>query len=131
MNRLQLKNMNRHPSMPYKINEVYESARFILQSSVNMGSLTLPKAKVIPTQVVTDSGIKLEDLNLLFKNFGKTLIEALSVVGANKPNPVNRTSEAPTARNATCAEDRTSSENAQSLMNTLKPGKLGGIMKGK
>jgi hypothetical protein len=93
MNRLQLKNMDRHPSMPYEINEVYKSAHFILQSSINMGSLTLPKAEVIPTQVTTESGIKLEDLNLLFENFGKTLIEALSVVGANKPNPVNRTSD--------------------------------------
>src|ERR1700678_3864317 len=93
MNRLQLKNMDRHPSMRYKINEVYKSARFILQSSVNMGSLTLPKAEVIPTQVTTNSGIKLEDLNLLFKNFGRTLIAALSVVGANKPNPVNCTSD--------------------------------------
>jgi len=47
-NRLQLKNPDHHPSIPYKVEEVYEAARFILQGAPSLGlsNSTSPKAQV-------------------------------------------------------------------------------------
>jgi hypothetical protein len=79
MNRLQVKDPDHHPNIPHKVKDVYDAARFILQS----GSLTqsymapLPSTSYQPSPIIKTEP-KTEDLGALFSELTKTLLEALN-----------------------------------------------------
>jgi hypothetical protein len=77
MNRLQLKYQDHHLNTPYKIEHVYEEARFILQSSPAIGYQALNVANTSPVDTTLEPRIKKEDLSALFTEFAKTIIEAI------------------------------------------------------
>ena len=76
MQRLQLKNPDHHPNIPYNIQEVYEAAWFILQGS-----------SVIPIEQTVTSGnqgtlnyltLKTEQISTIFSKFTKSIIDAIN-----------------------------------------------------
>jgi len=97
MNRLQVKFPDHHPNIPHKVKDVYGAARFILQA----GSATqtymppLPAApyQFQPASVKHEASPANEDLGSLFKEFTKTILEAI-----NHSMP-NTSPEAQEARN--------------------------------
>ena len=91
IDRLQLKHQNHHPSTPYKIEDIFDAARFVLQSTTT--NYLLPDTSA-PTNNTTETTIKKEELSALFPESGKTITEALNM-NANRPhngNTGNRTS---------------------------------------
>jgi hypothetical protein len=94
MNRLQLKYQDHHPNTPYRIEYVYEAARFILQSSPTIGFQALNVANTSPAEPTPEPRIKKEDLRALFAEFSKTIIEAIkSNKAPNGSSTGNRTVE--------------------------------------
>jgi hypothetical protein len=77
MNHLQLKYQDHHPNTPYKIEYIYEAARFILQSFPTIRFQALNVANTSTAEPTPEPGIKKEDLGALFAEFSKTIIEAI------------------------------------------------------
>jgi hypothetical protein len=80
MNRLQLKYPDHHPTIPYKVKDVYEAAKFILQGSSTFGYN--PQASPIPTapsnkQAPDDTTVKKEELKTILAEFSKGLMEQM------------------------------------------------------
>ena len=82
MNCLQLKHLGHHLSTPYKIEDVYNAAQFVLQSSaaIRYQMVEPSEDKYTGTQ---NSGIKKEELSAMFAEFGKVIMEALNL--SNRP----------------------------------------------
>ena len=92
--RLQIKHPNHHPSMPYSMANIYEAAKWVLQgvsSSMTISSSNTPA--VIGTQSpeptssnkaskasspVDSTVVKTENLNTLFAEFSKQVVEAIN-----------------------------------------------------
>ena len=81
MDWLQLKHQDHHPSTPYKIEDVFDTARFVLPGTTTNYS---PPDTSAPTNNTMEPSIKKEELSALFSEFGKTIIEALNM-NANRP----------------------------------------------
>ena len=87
-NRLQMKFPDHHPNVPYKVKDVYEAARFILQSATtapqNYFSPTPPNVNppFVPNGAVSlakrEPSVKKEDLGALLAEFTKTIVEAIN-----------------------------------------------------
>ena len=86
-NRLQMKFPDRHPNIPHTVKDVYEAARFILQSATtapqNYFAPTPPDVNppFVPDGTVSiakrEPTVKKEDLGTLFSEFTKTIVEAI------------------------------------------------------
>ena len=81
-NCLQLKNPNHHPSIPHTVEKVYEVARFVLQGT---NQSYLPATVQMATQPTNppvthahESTIKREELNSIFAEFTKNIVEVLN-----------------------------------------------------
>jgi len=89
-NRLQMKFLQQHPNVPHEVKDVYEAARFILQSTALTGSYynpagAAPPVRVLqrpPTPAVTTIAespkVKSEDLGALFSEFTKTFMDVMN-----------------------------------------------------
>ena len=89
MNRLQVKFPDHHPSIPYKVKDVYDAVQFILQAGA-MAQTYLPSIPSAPYQfqpstIKSEPSPKPEDLGSLFKEFTKTVLEALNQSIAHSP----------------------------------------------
>lgn len=92
--RLQLKSPDHHPNKPHSVKDVYEAARFILQSATTAPQnyfAPLPpnvNPPFVPDGVVSiakkEPTVKTEDLASLFSEFTKTIVEALNT--RSRPN---------------------------------------------
>jgi hypothetical protein len=90
-NRLQMKDPDHHPNIPHTVQDVYEAARFILQSATtapqNYFSPTPSNVNppFVPDGVVSmakrEPSVKKEDLSSLFTEFTKTIVEAINQGG--------------------------------------------------
>jgi len=86
--RLQFNDPNHHPGIPYRVTEIYTTARSILQgmSSIGITNRVQPtSAPAVPAEVP----IKTETLAPFMAEFTKTIIEALK--GAHVSSKANRT----------------------------------------
>jgi hypothetical protein len=87
-NRLQMKHPDHHPNIPHTLKDVYEAARFILQSATaapqNYFAPTPPNVNppFVPDGAVSiakrEPSIKQEDFGSLFSEFTKSIIEAIN-----------------------------------------------------
>ena len=87
-NRLQMKFPDHHPNIPHTVQDVYEAARFILQSADTASQnyfAPLPPGvnpPFVPDGAVSiakrEPSIKKEDLGSLFTEFTKTIVEAIN-----------------------------------------------------
>ena len=120
MNRLQMKFPDRHPNIPHTVKDVYEAARFILQSATtapqNYFAPTPPDVNppFVPDGTVSiakrEPAVKKEDLGTLFSEFTKTIVEAITAP-VILPLPIHRHLIHPCAH-ATSVVVRTSSGSA-------------------
>jgi hypothetical protein len=82
LNRLQIKLPDHHPSTPYKVKDVYDAAKFILHSAMTSNDYTSPLQPLShafqPAVPKPEPSIKSEDFGSLFKEFTKTVLEALN-----------------------------------------------------
>ena len=106
-NRLQMKFPDNHPNIPHTVKEVYEAARFILQSAAtapqNYFAPTPPDVNppFVPNGAVsiakresTTPAIKKEDLGTLFSEFTKTIVDAIQSNNRSRyPSNPNSTSD--------------------------------------
>jgi hypothetical protein len=80
-NRLQMKFHDHHPNIPHKIEDVYEAARFILQSdTTNTQSYFAPLGKPAAADQPTfakDSPVKVETFGSFMTEFTKSIVDAL------------------------------------------------------
>jgi hypothetical protein len=96
-NRLQTKFPDHHPNIPHTVKDVYEAARFILQSAStapqNYFAPTPPNVNppFVPEGVVSiakrEPSIKQEDLGSFFTEFTKTIVEAINQNNRGRYNP--------------------------------------------
>ena len=98
-NRLQMKHPDHHPNIPHTIKDVYEAARFIIQSATtapqNYFAPTPPNVNppFVPDGSVSiakrEPSVKQEDFGSLFSEFTKSIVEAINQNsrGRNNPNP--------------------------------------------
>jgi hypothetical protein len=88
MNRLQLKNHDHHPNVPYKVEDVYEAAQFVLQGyssfTQNLIASAGPQSPMQSQQTTdpkspqtTSPPVKAEDLSSLIAGFTKSIIDAI------------------------------------------------------
>ena len=109
-NRLQMKFPDHHPNIPHTVQEVYEAARFILQSATtapqNYFAPTPPNVNppFVPDGTVSiakrEPSIKKEDLGSMFTEFTKTIVEALKHHN-HSGTPHNSTSDS-SSRSTSC-----------------------------
>ena len=85
-NCLQMKFPDHHPNIPHKIEDVYEAARFIVQSASNPTPSFLTPSKPPPftppglvTILKKDPPVKTENLEMLMSEFTKTIIKAINL----------------------------------------------------
>jgi hypothetical protein len=95
--RLQIKFPNHHPSLPYKLDEIYDAAKWILQEAPT--SFGTPRASATPSVDIAaapprDDFVKQEQLRSLFSDLTKTISEALN---ANRSRPPAASSSNPAA----------------------------------
>ena len=110
-NRLQMKDPDHHPNIPHTVQDVYEAARFILQSATtapqNYFSPTPANVNppFVPDGVVSiakrEPSVKKEDLNSLFTEFTKTIVEAINQNSSRRYNS-NSSSSDSAQRSTTC-----------------------------
>ena len=110
-NRLQMKNPDHHPNKPHTVKDVYDAARFILQSSTtapqNYFSPTPPNVNppFVPDGAVSiakrEPSVKQEDFGSLFTEFTKTIMDAINQNSRSKYNRNDSPSD-PNARNTNC-----------------------------
>jgi metal-sulfur cluster biosynthetic enzyme len=96
-NRLQMKSPDHHPNVPHTIKDVYEAARFILQSATtapqNYFAPTPPNVNpsFVPDGAVSiakrEPSVKQEDFGSLFSEFTKSIVEALNQNSHGRTNP--------------------------------------------
>ena len=111
-NRLQMKDPDHHPNIPHTVQDVYEAARFILQSAT-----TAPQNYFAPTPsnvnppfvpdgVVSiakkEPSVKQEDLSSLFTEFTKTIVEAINQNSNRSRYNPNPSSSDSTPSSRTC-----------------------------
>ena len=108
--RLQIKLPNHHPSLPYDINEVYDAAKWVLQSvPASLGTAPISAVPVVQSALasaspVPDTGfVKQEQLNALFATLTKTIADAMNV--SNRPRPAVPNSGPAAPRNTKCLFD--------------------------
>jgi hypothetical protein len=111
-NRLQMKDPDHHPNIPHTVQDVYEAARFILQSATtapqNYFSPTPSNVNppFVPDGVVSiakrEPSVKQEDLSSLFTEFTKTIVEAINQSGTRGRYNPNSSSSDSTPRSTTC-----------------------------
>ena len=79
MNRLQLKDPDHHPSIPYNIEDVFQAARFILQGA-STGGYSIPTTVIAATsnQSPANEIVKKENLGAMLQELTKTIIEAFN-----------------------------------------------------
>jgi hypothetical protein len=89
-NRLQMKFPAQHPNIPHDVKDVYEAARYMLQSQSLTSSYLAPASLAPPVTIlqrpaapitgpITQSPtVKTEDMGALFSELTKTLVEAMS-----------------------------------------------------
>ena len=87
-NRLQMKYPDHHPNIPHTVKEVYEAARFILQSATTAPqNYFAPVPSTVNPPFVPDGSVsiakrepsvKKEDIGSLFTEFTKTIVEAIN-----------------------------------------------------
>lgn len=82
-NRLQLKQPDHHPSVPYKVQDVYNAARFVLQGSTQtfynqVTAVTNPPLSQPNIVTTAEPAIKKEDLASFFTEFTKTIVGVLN-----------------------------------------------------
>src|SRR5271156_3631969 len=70
-NRLQLKDPDHHLNVPYKVQEVYDAAQFILQGTTLIGYAASPQP-IPSTTGPSDNGFKIESLTPFMAEFTKT-----------------------------------------------------------
>ena len=97
-NRLQLKFPDHHPNKPHTMQDVYEAARFIIQSATSPVPSFLKPKGVRPTQVPVESAppvtilkkeppVKTEGgLESMFSEFTKTIVEAINQSSRARPS---------------------------------------------
>lgn len=105
-NRLQMKLPDHHPNIPHTVKDVYEAARFILQSATtapqnyfaptppNVNPPFVPDGKVSIAK--REPPVKQEDLGSLFTEFTKTIVEAIQQSSRSRYNPNTSTSDSST-----------------------------------
>ena len=111
-NRLQMKFPDHHPNIPHTVKEVYEAARFILQSAATAPQnyfAPLPpdvNPPFVPGGSVSiakrDPSIKAEDLGSLFTEFTKTIVDAIKQNSRGKGNQGQGTSSDPAQHSTNC-----------------------------
>jgi len=110
-NRLQMKDPDHHPNIPHTIQDVYEAARFILQSATtapqNYFAPTPPNVNppFVPDGTVSiakrEPSIKQEDFGSLFTEFTKTVMDAINQNNRGRYNQ-NAPSSDSAPRNTSC-----------------------------
>jgi len=107
--RLQIKLPNHHPSLPYDISEVYDAAKWVLQSvpaslGVQPISTTPIQSALTGISPVPETGfVKQEQLNALFASLTKTIADAMTV--ANRPRPAAPSNGPAAPRSTKCLFD--------------------------
>jgi len=96
-NRLQMKHPDRHPNIPHTIKDVYEAARFILQSATTAPQNYFAPAPsnvnppFVPDGTVSiakrEPSVKQEDLGTIFTEFTKSIVEAINQSNRGRSNP--------------------------------------------
>jgi hypothetical protein len=102
-NRLQMKYPDHHPNKPHKVQDVYEAARFILQSATtapqNYFAPTPPNVNppFVPDGAVSiakrEPSIKQEDFGSLLSEFTKSIVEAINQNNRPRYNPATSSSD--------------------------------------
>jgi hypothetical protein len=110
-NRLQMKDPDHHPNIPHTIKDVYEAARFILQSATtapqNYFAPTPPNVNppFVPDGSVSiakrEPSVKQEDFGSLFSEFTKSIVEAINQNSRGRSNQ-NASSSDSTPRSNSC-----------------------------
>lgn len=110
-NRLQMKHPDHHPNIPHTVKDVYEAARFILQSATtapqNYFAPTPPNVNppFVPDGAVSiakrEPPVKQEDFNSLLTEFTKTIVEAINQ-NARSRYSSNGASSGSAPRNTLC-----------------------------
>ena len=91
MNHLQIMHSTHSPNKPFKVEEVYKAAHYILQGASPVG-IYVPKAQLLPSNTLSAEGsIKTENLGSLLAEFSKTIIEAINLNKRDQP-PTSYTS---------------------------------------
>jgi hypothetical protein len=95
-NRLQMKYPDHHPNIPHTVQEVYEAARFILQSATTAPqNYFAPVPSTVNPPFVPDGAVsiakrepsvKKEDIGSLFTEFTKTIVEAINQNNRGRSN---------------------------------------------
>lgn len=111
-NRLQMKHPDHHPNIPHKIKDVYEAARFIMQSATtapqNYFAPTPPNVNppFVPDGTVSiakrEPSIKQEDFGTLFTEFTKSIVEAINQNQSTRGRYQGAPSSEGTTRQANC-----------------------------
>src|SRR5271156_2699283 len=78
MNRLTIKKPDHHPDIPYKIEDVYDAARFILQGASASTFMPVTPSPPPVTSPSNNEYIKTETFTSMMAEFNKTMSEALS-----------------------------------------------------
>src|SRR5271163_348239 len=74
--RLQIKNPDHHPSIPYQVTEVYEAARYILQGAPSFG-FTSSTSPIPASSTPIDDVLTIQSIAPFLTEFTKTITEAL------------------------------------------------------
>jgi hypothetical protein len=104
-NRLQMKFPDHHPNKPHTVKEVYEAARFLLQSATtapqnyfaptppNVNPTFVPDGAVAIAKREPSQPIKQEDLGSILSEFTKTIVDAINQSNRGRYNPGASTSD--------------------------------------
>ena len=107
-NRLQLKNPDHHPSIPHTVEKVYEAARFVLQGTTQsyFPTTTHPAAQAAITSKSAnyEPTVKREELNTIFAEFTKNIVEVLNQNNRGRANNNNNAATRQTSCNF-CGEE--------------------------
>ena len=111
-NRLQMKHPDHHPNIPHSIKDVYEAARFILQSAAtapqNYFSPTPSNVNppFVPDGTVSiakrEPSVKQEDLSTMFTEFTKSIVEAINQSNRSRSSPSTTGSTSTTTGTRAC-----------------------------
>jgi len=104
--RLQTKFPDQHPNVPYEVKDVYEAARFILQSAAtapqNYFAPTAPNvnppfvsngAVSIAKHEPSEPSVKKEEIGTILAEFSKTIIDAINQLGRPRYSANNSSSD--------------------------------------
>jgi hypothetical protein len=88
-NRLQLKQPDHHPSVPYKVTDVYAAAQFILQGTSSIGFYSSAPT-IAPPSTTTDRPLKIEDIRPIMAELMSTVVEAMKTTSSPQAQQVLR-----------------------------------------